>query len=155
MQAMHTTLTPLSAIGRIFLALIFVLAGISKLGAIASTSAHMASAGIPYSNDLVWGAVALELGGGILLIVGLLTRLVGLAFFCYTLTLAMLFHAYWTVSGAAAHAQHTAFFEHIAIMGGMLYVVAFGAGPYSIDAMIWGRHSTAVAPPSPHPQPAE
>jgi uncharacterized membrane protein YphA (DoxX/SURF4 family) len=56
------------------------------------------------------------------------------------------------MSGAAAHSQYSIFFEHIAIMGGMLYVVAFGAGPYSIDTMIWGRWS-AAAPP--HPQPAE
>jgi putative oxidoreductase len=152
---MHPILTPLPAIARVLLALIFVLSGISKLGAIAATSAHMASVGIPYSNDLVWGAVALELGGGILLIVGLLTRLVGLAFFFYTLVLAVLFHAYWTLSGAAAHSQYSIFYEHIAIMGGMLYVVAFGAGPYSIDAMIWGRHSAAAALPPPHPQPAE
>jgi putative oxidoreductase len=151
---MHPTLTPLPAIGRVLLALIFVLAGISKLGAIAATSAHMATAGIPYSNDLVWGAVALELGGGILLIIGLLTRLIGLAFFIYTLTLATVFHAYWTMTGAAAHEQHSAFFEHIAIMGGMLYVVAFGAGPYSIDAMIWRRHPQEALP-LPHPQPAE
>ena len=67
----------------------------------------------------------------------------------------MVFHAYWTLTGAAAHAQHTAFFEHLAIMGGMLYVVAFGAGPYSIDAMIWGRHAATAALPPPHPQPAE
>jgi len=152
---MQPILTPLPAIARVLLALIFVLSGISKLGAIAATSAHMASAGIPYSNDLVWGAVALELGGGILLIVGLLTRLVGLAFFFYALVLAVIFHAYWTLSGAAAHSQYSIFYEHIAIMGGMLYVVAFGAGPYSIDAMIWGRHSSTAALPPPHPQPAE
>jgi putative oxidoreductase len=147
---MHSTLTPLPAIGRILLALLFVLAGISKLGAIAATSAHMASHGIPYSNDLVWGAVALELGGGIMLIVGLLTRLVAAAFFFYVLTLAVIFHAYWTVTGAAAHAEQTDFLHHLAIMGGMLYVVAFGAGPYSIDALIWGRRPDAALP-----QPAE
>jgi len=152
---MHPTLSPLPAIGRVLLAMIFVLAGIGKLSAIGATSAHMASAGIPYSNDLVWGAVALELGGGILLIVGLLTRFVGLALFFYTLTLALLFHAYWTMTGAAAHEQHSAFFEHMSMMGGMLYVVAYGAGPYSIDAMIRGRHSDAAALRAPYPQPAE
>jgi putative oxidoreductase len=146
---MHPTLTPLPAIGRILLALIFVLAGISKLGAIATTTAHMASHGIPYSNDLVWGAVALELGGGILLILGLLTRLVAAAFFFYLLALAVIFHAYWTMTGGAANAQHADFFQHMAMMGGMLYVVAFGGGPYSIDALIWGRAAT------PLPQPAE
>lgn len=148
---MHPTLTPLPAIGRVLLALIFVLSGISKLGAIAATSAHMASVGIPYANDLVWGAVALELGGGILLIVGLLARLVALALFFYTLTLAVLFHPYWSVAGEAARTQHGFFFGHLAMMGGMLYVVAFGAGPYSIDALIW-RQRTATA--LPHPQPA-
>ena len=153
---MHPTFTSLPAIGRVLLALIFVLSGIGKLGAIAATSAHMASAGIPYANDLVWGAVALELGGGILLTAGLLTRLIGLAFFFYTLTLAVMFHAYWTMNGAAAHSQYSIFFEHIAIMGGMLYVVAFGAGPHSIDAMIWGRRpAPSAALPPPHPQPAE
>lgn len=153
---MHPTLTPLPVIGRVLLAMIFVLAGISKLGAIATTSAHMASAGIPYANDLVWGAVALELGGGTLLIVGFLTRLVALALFFYTLTLALLFHPYWSVAGAAARTQHAFFFGHLSMMGGLLFVVAFGAGPYSIDSLIWGRHpASAAALPPPHPQPAE
>jgi len=136
---MHPVLSPLPALGRVLLALIFVLAGIGKLGTIAATSAHMASRGIPYSNDLVWGVVALELGGGILLIVGFLTRLVAAALFFYLIALAVLFHAYWTMTGAQAHAQYNDFFQHLAIMGGMLYVVAFGAGPYSIDSLIWHR----------------
>jgi putative oxidoreductase len=147
---MHPTLTPLPAIGRILLSLLFVLAGISKLGAIAVTSAHMADHGIPYANDLVWGAVALELGGGIMLIVGFLARLVAAAFFFYVLALAVIFHAFWTMTGAQAHAQQTDFLHHLAIMGGMLFVVAFGAGPYSVDAMIFGHRPMAAAP-----QPAE
>jgi putative oxidoreductase len=147
---MHPMLTPLPAIGRILLALIFVLAGINQLGAIGATSAHMADHGIPYANNLVWGVVALELGGGIMLIVGLLTRLIAVAFFFYLLALAVIFHAYWTMTGAAAHAQHSDFFEHLAMMGGMLYVVAFGAGPYSLDALIFGRRTAAALP-----QPAE
>lgn len=154
MNSMHPMLTPLPAIGRVLLAAIFVLSGIGKLGTIAATSAHMAKAGIPYADDLVWGAVALELGGGIMLIAGLLARLVAFAFAFYVLALAVLFHPYWT--GAAAHSQFSTFFEHIAIMGGMLFVVAFGAGPYSIDALIWGRHPQAALPhPHSHPQPAE
>jgi putative oxidoreductase len=151
---MNPLLTPLPALGRILMALIFVLAGIGKLGAIATTTAHMADHGIPYSNYLVWGAVALELGGGILLIIGFLTRLVGAAFFFYLLVLAVVFHAYWTMTGAQAHAQHGDFFQHLAIMGGMLFVVAFGPGPYSIDALIWGRQTTA-SPRLSQPQPAE
>lgn len=147
---MHSTLTPLPALGRVLLALIFVLAGINKLGTVAATSAYMASHGIPYSNDLVWAVIALELGGGILLILGLLTRLVAAVYFFYVLALAVIFHPYWTMAGEAARTQHAAFFEHLAIMGGMLFVVAFGAGPYSIDALIWNRQ-----PLSHQAQPAE
>ncbi len=106
---MHPTLTPLPAIGRILLSLIFVLSGVSKVGAIAATVTHMANSGIPYANDLVWGAVILELGGGTLLIVGFLTRLVAAAFFFYVAVLAVVFHAYWTMTGAEARAQHIDF----------------------------------------------
>lgn len=140
---MHPLLKPLPPLGRILMALIFVLSGISKLGAIGATSAHMASAGIPYAGDLVWGAVALEIGGGAMLIVGLLARLVALALFFYTLVLAVLFHPYWAFTGAAAHTQHAYFYEHLSMMGGMLFVVAFGAGPYSLDTLVFGSGEAA------------
>jgi putative oxidoreductase len=136
---MHPVLIPLPLLGRILIAVIFVQAGISQLGAIDATSANMANHGIPYANVLVWGAIALGLVGGVMLIVGLLTRLVALALFFYTLTLAVLFHPYWAFTGAAERTQHAFFFGHLAMMGGMLFIVAFGAGPLSLDALIFGR----------------
>ncbi len=138
---------PVPAIGRFLLALIFVQAGIGKLGTIAATSANMASHGIPYADHLVWGAVALELGGGLMLMAGLLARLVALAFFLYLIVLAVMFHPYWAIAGEAMRTQRALFFNHVAIMGGMLYVVAFGAGGYSIDRLIWRR--AAVPQPAP------
>jgi putative oxidoreductase len=126
----------LPVIGRFLIALIFVLSGFGKLGTIGATAAQMAGHGIPYANILVWGAVAVELGGGLMLMSGLLTRCVALALCFYTLALALIFHAYWAVPAAEVRTQHGAFFEHIAMMGGMLYVVAFGAGTYSLDALI-------------------
>jgi putative oxidoreductase len=140
---MYPVLKPLPLLGRILIALIFVLAGLSKLGAIAATSANMANHGIPYAGDLVWGVVALEIGGGAMLIVGLLARLVALALFFYTLALAVLFHPYWAFTGAAANTQHAYFYGHLSMMGGMLFVVAFGAGPYSIDALVFGGGEAA------------
>ena len=142
---MNESVSPLPALGRILLALIFVQAGISKLGTVASTTANMASHGIPYANILVWGAIALELGGGLMLMAGFLTRLMGFLLFLYVLALALIFHRYWEMTGTAVRAQHGDFFQHLAIMGGMLYVMAFGAGPFSIDALIRRR------PPLPQP----
>jgi putative oxidoreductase len=124
------------ALGRFLLALIFVLSGISKLGALGATSAHMVSQGIPYPNILIWGAIVLELGGGVMLIAGIYTRCVAFALCFYTMALAIIFHAYWTMSGAAARTEHAAFFEHLSMMGGMLYVFMYGAGAYSVDAWL-------------------
>jgi putative oxidoreductase len=135
----------LPVLGRFLLALIFVQGGIHKLGVIGATATEMAGHGIPLSNILVWGAVAMELGGGLMLMTGLFTRWAALALCLYTLTLALIFHAYWAVPEAAARTQHAAFFNHIAMMGGMLYVVAFGAGPYSLDALVWRRPTTLAA----------
>jgi len=128
------------AIGRILLSLIFVLAGYRKLTTVAATVVQMAHQGIPYSNVLVWGAIAIELVGGLMLVAGLFTRCVAFALAIYTGVLALLFHAYWTVPAAEARNQFNAFFEHLAMIGGMLYVVAFGPGAYSIDALL-GRQT--------------
>ena len=142
---MRTTMSPLPALGRLLIALIFIRAGINKLRAIAATSAGMRGHGIPYPDLLVWGAVALELGGGLLLVAGFYARWVALALFFYTLVLALVFHAYWAGPEATARTDASFFFGHLSMMGGMLYVVTFGAGPYSLDAML-GRWTAMQAP---------
>jgi len=141
MNAMNTEVSSVSALGRLLIALIFIRAGINKLGSIAATAATMRNHGIPYPDILVWGAVALELGGGLMLVAGLYARWVALALFFYTFSLAMIFHAYWTVSDPAARIDASSFFGHLSMMGGMLFVVALGAGAYSVDALM-ARPST-------------
>ncbi len=81
-----------------------------------------------------------------MLILGLYTRWAALALFLYTLALAIIFHAYWASPEGAARAQSAFFFGHLSMMGGMLYVVAFGAGRYSIDAMMGRRWKTEEYP---------
>ena len=99
----------------------------------------MAKAGIPLSNLLVYGAILMELGVGLLLMVGLFARCAALALFFYTLTLALIFHAYWAAPAAQARMQASFFFGHLSMMGGMLMVVAFGAGALSLDAVMRRR----------------
>ena len=139
---MDAAVAPVSAVGRILIAVIFVRAGINKLGTIAGTSAAMRGHGIPYSDILVWGAVLVELGGGLILMAGFYARWAALALFFYSLALALIFHAYWAAPEATARTEAAFFFGHLAMMGGMLYVLAFGAGPYSIDALM-GRWTSA------------
>lgn len=135
-SAMNTEVSAVSAFGRLLIALIFIRAGINKLGSIAATAATMRNHGIPYPDILVWGAIVLELGGGLMLVAGLYARWIALALFFYTLSLALIFHPYWIVSDpAAARTEASSFFGHLSMMGGMLFVVAFGAGAFSLDAL--------------------
>jgi putative oxidoreductase len=85
---------------------------------------------------LVFGAIALELGGGLLLMAGLFTRWAALGLFFYTLTLALIFHAYWAAPDAQANVQAAFFFGHLSMMGGMLVLAGVGPGAYSLDELI-------------------
>jgi putative oxidoreductase len=122
-------------LGRVLLGLIFVLGGYNKLFTIGATTAQMASHGLPMASLLIYGVIALELGGGLMLMFGLLTRWVALALFFYLIPLAFIFHPYWAVAAEQAREQRGAFFEHVSMMGGMLYVFVFGAGVCSLDAL--------------------
>jgi putative oxidoreductase len=145
---MNAGMSAVAALGRILLALIFVRAGIGKLGAVAAATANMTNHGIPLPDVLVYGVIALELGGGLMLMAGLFTRWVAAAFFFYTMTLAFLFHGYWNVADAAASRTDASFFfGHLSMMGGMLGFVAFGAGAFSIDALLgrWTAYPSGAA----------
>jgi putative oxidoreductase len=144
---MTNAVSSLSALGRLLIAVIFVRAGLNKLSSIAATSATMAGHGIPYPDILVWGAIVVELGGGLLLVLGLFARWAALVLFFYTFALALIFHAYWTATGGAVRTESASFYGHLAMMGGMLYVTAFGAGLYSLDAL-FGWWKPAAAEPS-------
>ena len=131
----------IALVGRILLAVLFVQGGYNKMfGGTAGTVANMTSHGIPFPNILVWGAVVVELGIGLCLMAGLLARWAALILAAYTLALGLIFHTYWLAPAAEARFERIIFFNHISIIGGMLAIVAFGAGCYSLDALS-GRRS--------------
>ena len=127
----------IALVARILLAILFVQGGYNKLfGGTAGTIATMASHGIPFPNVLVWGAIAVELGVGLCLMAGLLARWAALILAAYTVALGLIFHAYWLAPAAEARFERIIFFNHISIIGGMLAIVAFGAGCLSLDALL-------------------
>ena len=130
----------IALVARILLAVLFVQGGYNKLvGGTAGTVAYMTSHGIPFPNILVWGAVVVELAVGLCLMAGLFARWAALILAVYTLALGLIFHAYWLAPAAELRAQQTSSFSHLAIIGGMLCVVAFGPGGYSLDALMRRR----------------
>jgi putative oxidoreductase len=127
----------IALVARILLAVLFVQGGYNKLfGGTAGTVAYMTSHGIPFPNILVWGAIVVELIGGLMLMAGLFARWVALVIAAYTLALGLIFHAYWLAPAADVRFERIIFFNHISIIGGMLAIVAFGAGCLSLDALM-------------------
>jgi putative oxidoreductase len=131
----------IALVARILLAILFVQGGYNKLfGGIPGTVTNMTNHGIPFPNVLVWGAIAVELVGGLMLMAGLFARWVALVIAAYTLALGLIFHAYWLTPAADMRFERIIFFNHLSLIGGMLAIVAFGAGCFSLDAAM-GRKS--------------
>ncbi len=112
-------------VGRIFLSALFILAGINKAMGAEGTIGFIESKGLPLPQIVYVATVALELGGGILLLIGYQARLVALAFAVFCVLAAAIFHP---------SLSDPSFLKNIAIAGGMLYVFVHGAGRYSLDA---------------------
>jgi putative oxidoreductase len=119
----------LALTGRILIAAIFILSGASKLADPAGTIGYIASAGLPLPQLAFAGAAAVELLGGLALVVGYRTRLVALVLAIFSILAALSFH-----SALADQNQFIHFFKNIAMAGGLLQVVAFGGGRISLDA---------------------
>jgi len=117
------------ALGRLLIAAIFLFSGFSKIAAPAMAQGYIASAGLPAPLLAYLIAVVVELGGGVLLVAGYQTRLAALALAVFSIAAAFGFHHDFADQNQMIH-----FLKNIAIAGGLLQVVAFGAGPLSLDA---------------------
>lgn len=131
--------SPLVLVGRLLLALMFVLAGFSKLGGIEGTAAYIASAGLPMATALAVIVGLLELVGGIAIMVGYHARWAALALGLFTLAASLLFHNFWSMPADKAFVQQLMFMKNLSVAGGLFVVAALGAGALSLDA----RRATA------------
>jgi putative oxidoreductase len=120
-------------VGRILLGAIFLMSGIAKLTDSSGTIQHMQGAGIPNADLLVWIAGVAEVLGGLSLMTGLLARVGAIGLIAFTALATYYFHAFWKLEGAERLPQMVNFMKNLAIVGGLLLLVAHGPGRYSID----------------------
>jgi putative oxidoreductase len=130
----------IAAAGRVLIAVLFLLSGLSKLAAPAMTQGYIASVGLPAPLLGYLVAIAVEIGGGLLLVLGLQTKLVALVMAGFAIATALAFHNNLADQNTMIH-----FMKNIAIAGGLLQVVAFGAGAFSLDGRRSGSSRAAVA----------
>ena len=125
--------------GRVLLGPPFAMSGLGKLAAYGPTTQMIGAVGLPFPALAFAVAVAVELGGGLLLIAGFRTRLVAMALALFSLATAVFFHANFGDQNQMIH-----FLKNVMIAGGLLQIAAFGAGTFSIDNRL-GRASSPAA----------
>lgn len=119
---------PLTLLGRILIAALFIPAGFNKIAGFSGTMGYISSKGVPLPGLAAAIAVAVELGLGVLLLIGFQTRWAALGIALFTLVISFIFHAFWVDPS-----QSMMFFKNMAIVGGLFAFAAFGGGDWSVD----------------------
>jgi putative oxidoreductase len=121
-------------IARILLAAIFLTAGIRKLMGIAATAGYFAKLGMPVPEVMAWAAVVIEIGGGLLLVLGWHARRAAWLLILFVAIATAMAHRFWEFDAAQYNNQLNHFLKNAAIIGGLLYVAMLGAGRLSLDS---------------------
>src|SRR5271156_4887566 len=127
-----TSIVPLA--GRLLISAIFISSGLSKLAGHAAIAGYAASKGLPATDLAIWLAAAVEILGGLSILLGFQTRIGAWLLFLYLIPVSVVLHNFWALQGMEKMDNQIHFFKNVAIMGGLLFVATFGAGAYSIDA---------------------
>jgi putative oxidoreductase len=128
-------------VGRIAMGILFIPSGWGKLVGFNAFLASLAARTLPFEMHFafpeVWAAlaVAAELGGGLLLLFGVRIRWVALLMVVFVIIATLTSHRYWEFADAVRRAQSVNFYKNVAIIGGLLFLYASGAGALSTDGL--------------------
>jgi putative oxidoreductase len=123
----------IALLGRILLAGMFVVSGFQKISGFEGTAGYIAGRGLPLPQALAVLAILIELGGGILIIIGWKARWAALAFIVFLIVITPIFHGYWASPPEQMVDQQINFMKNVSILGGMVLLLAFGPGRCSVD----------------------
>jgi len=118
-------------IGRILLVLIFLQSGIGKIENFGGTAQYMASHGMPYTNFFLVGAIFFELIGSATVILGYFARFGALLLLIFLIPTTLIFHNIFADPKMMIH-----FMKNVSMFGGLLILLASGAGRFSLDSLL-------------------
>jgi putative oxidoreductase len=121
-------------IGRILISPIFILAGISKLMNFSTITGYAADAHVPLPAVALACAAAIQLLGGLAILVGFRAKFASWIVFLFLIPSTLVLHNFWAMAGPERTANIRQFETNLAIMGGLLILATFGAGAYSVDS---------------------
>lgn len=118
-------------IGRVFISILFILAGWAKLTAISGTAGYFGSLGLPMPTVTAVLVGLIEFLGGLAILIGFQTRIAAVIVALFTIGAILVAHMDFSDGLNVLMAQ-----KNLAIAGGLLALAAYGAGSYSVDAKL-------------------
>lgn len=123
-------------VGRFLITFIFLRSALGKIGNFSGVASGMAAKGMPYAEVLLVCAIAIEIVGGLCVLVGWKARWGALALLIFLIPATLIFHNFWAVDPAQAKElanQANHFYKNLTIMGALVFLIGMGSGPLSID----------------------
>jgi putative oxidoreductase len=121
------------AVGRVALVALFIKSGAEKLIDPSGLTGMLAAKAFPMPKLFAYAAGIAEVSLGILVAVGWQARIAAFGLIAFTIVATLLAHGYWDMTGSARRANEAAFWKNLAIIGGLMMLIASGAGRFSVD----------------------
>lgn len=122
-------------LGRMLFAALFIPAGVNKIIGFSSVAGYMASKGLPMVDVLLVLTIIIELGGGLMILLGWHARLAALTIALFLIPVTVVFHGYWNIEDAQQMMnEQRIFMKNMAIIGGLLCMTGLGSGKFSLKA---------------------
>ncbi|MFG0285088.1 MAG: DoxX family protein [Phycisphaerales bacterium JB039] len=132
----------LQVLGRVLLSSVFLITAVaSKIPRFASTAESMAAEQIPSPRLMLVGAIAFLIAGSMSLILGFKARIGALLLLVFLVLATYFYHDFWAFQGAERELHLVQFLANVSLAGGLLLVIAGGAGPASVDACMARRRA--------------
>lgn len=123
-------------LARACIAPLFLYSGVGKILAFSTTAARLYGGADGLGRFLAGGAIAVELGCGVALLLGLFTRSAAIALICFTIAATVMFHNFWAAPEAQVVVQTINFLKNLGLVGALALIAALGAGSISVDAVL-------------------
>ncbi|HLW67413.1 MAG TPA: DoxX family protein [Gemmataceae bacterium] len=134
-----------TVVGRFFLSAIFLMAALgNKIPHFSDVAKLMGSVGIPAPEFMLVGAIVFLITGSLSVILGFRARIGAGLLLTFLVLASYFFHPFWKLEGAAQQEQMIQFMKNLSMMGAMLFIMANGSGPWSLDS-VWQDRQAAAA----------
>ena len=123
-------------LARACIAPLYLYSGVGKILAFTTTAGRLYGGADGFGRFLAGGAIAVELGCGVALLIGLFARSAAVALIFFTIAATLMFHNFWAAPEAQVVVQTINFLKNVGLVGALTLIAALGAGSFSVDARL-------------------